>query len=175
MTTINATYGLTTALQQLQAGFTAADTDGSKALSLAEFTNAAKTMTGLTGGTSAKAQFGKLDTDGNGALTSKELTSGLNLNTQVYNVLLQGQEMASGGAFMQLLNTSNSTSSLFGNGGNDYTGLTSALLGGNSTANSLLSILTGGNTNTSTLASLFGLSDKTAQQISSYIPTDTTA
>ncbi|PZP40228.1 MAG: hypothetical protein DI585_01745 [Pseudomonas fluorescens] len=159
MASITAPTALISSLSQLKQGFATADTDKSGALSFTEFQKAAETNTGLTGTANqgAAAVFKKLDTSGDGQLSANELTQGINLNTQVQAVLLQGQELMSGSAFMQLLGGTgtNATSSLFGST-NDFSSLTSNLMGAGSSS-SLSSLLgAGASDTTNAYAGLFG-------------------
>lgn len=174
---INTSYSQMTALQNLQSTFSYADADGSKTLSQAEFTTAAKTNPGLAAGTTAAQEFAKLDSNKDGQLSSSELTQGLNLASEVYNALLQGQELMNGSAFYSLLSGGSSSSSLYssllgGNSsssGNDFANLTSSLLGGGSTSTALITALTGGNANSTALAQLFGSSNATASTLNSIL------
>ncbi len=157
-------------LAQLQKSFKRADTNANGSLSKTEFAAAAQTIPGLTA--KGTTSFQKLDTDGNNELTSQELTAGINLATQVQAVLLQGQEIASGGAFNTLLGSAAATPALFNTNAGS---LTTSLLGGGSASSSLTSLLTGGNTNAVASAGLFGgLSESTQALIQNLLSRYTT-
>ncbi len=180
MNTINGLYTTATGLSQLRQGFAKADADGNKALSFAEFEAAAKANPNITASASAEATFAKLDADSNGQITANELTQGLNLTTQVYSALLQGQEMRSGNAFLTLLGSASNTSSMFGtDASSNYFNLTSNLMGGGSASTYLTSLARGGTSNTTLLAAMFDGSGGTASRLESllsrYVATDTEA
>ncbi len=180
MTTIDGLYRTSLGLSQLKQGFAKADSNSDKTLSFAEFEAAAKLNPNLTANSSAQATFAKLDADGNKQLTANEVTQGLNLTSQVYSALLQGQEILSGNAFLTLLGSTSSSSSnsLFGSS-NNFSGLTSSLLGGGSASTSLTSLVSGANANTTLLSALFDSSGSTASRLESllgrYVQTDTLA
>lgn len=169
MPTITELTTYTTDLANLRTNFKKADTDGSGGISAAEFEAVAKASAGLSGkdGLATVQIFKKIDTDGDGAITQSELSQGINLAAQVQSVLIKGQELMAGSAYMNLLGTgstktgslydsmfSSGTSSLFG--GNSFADLTGSLLGGASSRSSLTTLITGANANTSLLSSLGG-------------------
>lgn len=168
MPTLNALYRTSLGLSQLQQGFAKADTDGSKSLSFEEFEAATKLNPNLTANGTAAATFASLDADGNKQLSANEVTQGLNLTSQVYSVLLQGQEVRAGNAFLTLLGSTSQTASLFGRS-NDFSSLTSSLLGGGSASTALTSLVSGANANTTLLASLFDTSGSTATRLQTWL------
>lgn len=180
MNTITGLYTTATGLAQLREGFAKADTDGSKALSFAEFEAAAKLNPNITASSTVEATFAKLDADGNKQITANEITQGLNLTTQVYSALLQGQEIRSGNAFLTLLGSASNASSMFGtDSSSNYFNLTSSLMGGGSASTYLTTLASGGNSNTTLLAAMFDGSGGTASRLESllsqYVTTDTEA
>lgn len=180
MNTITGLYSTATGLAQLRQGFAKADANTNKTLSFAEFEAAAKLNPNITASASTEATFAKLDTDGNKQLTANEVTQGLNLTTQVYSALLQGQEIRSGNAFLTLLGSTSNASSVFGtDASSNYFNLTSSLMGGGSASTYLTSLTSGANPNTTLLAAMFDGSGSTASRLESllsqYVTTDTQA
>lgn len=110
MTTISSTIS-----QQLQSYFTAADTDESGTLSLAELKKSkAELPTAQVAGNqnlTAEQLMTKLDTDGDGQLTQTELTQGTQLEQQALSALLEIQNIQSGNLFLSALQNNNGSSS----------------------------------------------------------------
>lgn len=156
MTSISSALGSTNLADLRKQLFSAADADGSGTLSLTEFqkiSQQALQSTGIIpdnqqGATQSLEQiFKKLDTNNDGQLTSAEIEQGAQITDQIRNVLLQIQEIQSGGAL-------------------------SAILGGNgSSSSSDISSLFGGSSSTDPYASLFGDSSSGDDSISSLYST----
>jgi Ca2+-binding EF-hand superfamily protein len=111
-----------TSLQTLRSQlFTTSDTDKSGSLSLAEFKKLSEAMTtsGLKSlgksSQSAEQVFTSLDTNKNGSISLDEVNSGASLNDQITSLMLQLQNIQSGGTMASLISGDSDTdlSSLF--------------------------------------------------------------